>query len=65
MSDGEIFQKELDSGWRYLVHVEGWNPATCFHYVKTEKDGTHVLSTPKTRRKVLTKNKLLRTNRYK
>jgi hypothetical protein len=51
---------ELKSGYKKMVHVEGWNIGCCFHIVGIE-DGVKKLITPKTRKIVYTKNNLLTT----
>lgn len=59
-----IPQEVLDSGWNPKVHVEGWNPAFCFFYVKTE-NGEHTVRTSKKPFKFYTtRNRICYTKSY-
>ncbi len=57
-----IPQAKLDSGYKGLVHVEGWNPGACFQY-KGTVNGQHILMTPKTKKVYNTSNCLLYTKK--
>lgn len=51
----------LKSGFRGCVHVEGWNPACVFRFIKVTGIGEYLLQTPKTKRTYFTGNRLLYT----
>lgn len=53
----------LKSGYRAMVHVEGWNRAATFMFLGIE-DGKKKLITPKTKKVYYTTNNLIYTNRY-
>ena len=52
----------LYSGWRGMVHVEGWRPKAVFKY-KGRKDGAFQLVTPTSNKHYQTRNRLLFTRR--
>jgi len=56
-----IPHEELRAGFRGCVHVEGWNPACVFRFIKVTGIGEYLLQTPKTKRTYFTGNRLLYT----
>mgnify|MGYP003423098014 FL=1 len=58
-----IPQDVLLKGYNKPVHVQGWHPGAQFLYKGTDAEGTHHLVTPKTRRRVTTRNPLCYTKR--